>query len=66
MFLADSQENQYQFNLFVNATSQASVPYFSQYMYESILSNAKSSISFTVKTSPFPIFFVFESRVASG
>ena len=52
--------------MFVNATSQQSVPYFSQYMYQSILKTYKPSIEFNVQTVPFPIFYVFESRVASG
>lgn len=51
--------------MFVNATSQVSVPYFHQYMYQSILKNAVGA-EFTVQTSPFPIFFVFSSRVDSG
>lgn len=52
--------------MFVNATSTESVPYFQQYMYESILTNVNKDITFNVFTTPFPIFYVFESRVASG
>ena len=52
--------------MFVNATSQESVPYFSQYMYESVLKQVNPNIQFKVQTAPFPVFFVFESRVASG
>lgn len=42
------------------------MPYFSQYMYQSILKTVDDSIVFNVETVPFPIFYVFESRVASG
>lgn len=34
-------------------------------MYQSILKNVKG-VELNVKTAPFPIFFVFSSRVASG
>lgn len=35
-------------------------------MYQSILTNVNPDITFNVQTSPFPAFFVFESRAASG
>ena len=66
MYKADKDAHDYQINVFVNATSQVSIPYFHQYMYESILSNAKPGLKFETTTAPFPIFFVFASRVASG
>jgi len=66
IYQADKTANNYQVSTFVNATSQMSVPYFHQYMYESILSNVDSNIKFNVQTAPFPVFYVFSSRVASG
>ena len=42
------------------------MPYFAQYMYESIFNSiAEKPIKFTVNTAPFPVFYVFESRVGS-
>lgn len=35
-------------------------------MYQSILANVDSDIKFNVQTAPFPVFYVFSSRVASG
>ena len=56
--------------MFVNATSQESVPYFSQYMYDSILTTVGNEKQKTIKlntvTAPFPIFYVFESRIGSA
>ena len=66
IYKADKGNNEFQINMFVNATSQQSVPYFSQYMYESILTNVNPDATFNVQTSPFPAFYVFESRAASG
>lgn len=45
-----------------------SVPYFTQYMYQSILTtaNTEKEIVFNTETAPFPVFAVFETRVASG
>lgn len=51
--------------MFVNATSSTSIPYFQQYMYQSILKNVNKDVEFEVKTVPFPVFYVFESRVDS-
>lgn len=66
VYKADSAAFNFQVNVFVNSTSQQSVPYFHQYMYQSILKNVNSKIDFQVYTVPFPTFFVFASRVESG
>lgn len=52
--------------MFVNATSESSVPFYSQYIYEAILKNVNSDIKFKTKTVPFPVFYFFESRAAVG
>ena len=49
----------------MNTTSLQSIPYFHQYLYESIFANVDSKITFEVSSAPFPTFFVFSSRVAS-
>lgn len=35
-------------------------------MYQSILKNVNEDVDFEVRTVPFPVFYVFESRVDSG
>ena len=59
IYKADSLNLDFQVNMFVNATSAMSVPYFSQYIYQSILKTAKPEIEFNVSTVPFPIMYVF-------
>ena len=49
----------------MNATSQESVPYFSQYIYESIFATVVPDIKFKVVTAPFPQFYVFTQKVAA-
>ena len=66
IYKADSDKQQYQVNMFVNATSESSVPFYSQYIYEAILKNVNSDIKFKTKTVPFPVFYFFESRAAVG
>ena len=66
VYNADRTNHNYQVNVFVNATSLESVPYFHQYMYDTLLDNIKPGLKLETTTAPFPIFFVFESRVESG
>jgi len=70
IFKAEKTAWDFQVNVFVNATSQQTVPYFHQYMYDSIFTNVNKDLDKTIQlevtTAPFPIFYVFESRVASG
>ena len=66
VYKADMENYDFQINVFVNSTSDMSIPYFHQYMYESILKNVNPNVKFETTTAPFPIFFVFESRVDSG
>lgn len=40
------------------------VPYFHQFMYQSILKTAVG-VEFNVRTAPFPMFYVFELQAAS-
>ena len=64
--MANKAKNNFQINMFVNATSQVSVPYFAQYIYESIFKTVTPGIKFNVVTAPFPTFYLFESRSASS
>ena len=52
--------------MFVNATSTVSVPYYSQYIYQSIIKTANPSADFMTITYPLPTFYIFESRVSDG
>jgi hypothetical protein len=65
VYKASQKNYDFQINMFVNATSEVSVPYFSQYMYESIFTSVRSDIQFNVVTAPFPVFYVFKSKVAA-
>ena len=51
--------------MFLNSTSSQAVPYFSQFMYESILKTVDPTIKFKTTTAPFPVFYVFETRSQS-
>lgn len=59
--------NNFQINLFVNATSSVSVPYFSQYIYQSIIATASpTGALLETTTQPLPVFYVFKQRLSDG
>ena len=66
IYKADTSAQEYQVNVYVNATSDQAVPYFAQYMYEAILANVNDGIKFKTKTSPFPLFHCFAEQVEVG
>ena len=66
IFRADAKKYDFQVNLFVNATSNESIPYFQQYIFDAILKTVDPEISLTTTTAPFPVFAVLRSREASG
>jgi len=53
---------EFQINMFLNSTSSQAVPYFSQFIYQSILKTMQPDLKFNTKTAPFPTFYVFETR----
>lgn len=55
-------KHEYQFNTYLNTTSLDVTAYYPQFMYESILKTA-AGVTFTVNTVPFPVFFVFATRL---
>lgn len=62
-YKSSSTDYNFEVNLLVNATSTVSVPYYSQYIYQSIIKTAKKEADFMTITSPLPTFHVFDSRV---
>ena len=51
--------------MFLNTTSPHAVPYFSQFIYSSILKTVDPTLTFNTVTAPFPVFHVFEMRSQS-
>ena len=68
IYQADKENQVYQFNTYLNTTSQDVTAYYPQFMYESIFKTAldEPDFEFTVNTVPFPIFYVFSSRIAQA
>lgn len=64
IYQADKENQQWQFNTYVNTTSDMVTAYYPQFMYQSILKTAldKPNFEFNVNTQPFPVFWVFQSR----
>ena len=62
IYKADKENNDFQVNMFLNTTSNQVVPYFSQFVYQSILSTVKPGLQFNVVTAPFPTFHIFSLR----
>lgn len=44
IYKADKENNDFQVNMFLNTTSNQVVPYFSQFVYQSILSTVKPGL----------------------
>ena len=61
-YMTDKENFNFQINMFVNATSAVSVPYYSQYIYQSIIATVAPGKQFQTITAPFPTFEIFESR----
>jgi len=65
---ADNESKKFDFNSFVNLTSQGASVYFPQFMYESILKSAVGNHNFTydLTTVSFPVSSVLEDRKKEG
>lgn len=64
-FRANKDTYEFCTNVFFNTTSSQVVPYFTQYLYESILKTANPNIKFNTVNAPFPEFYVFSIRAQS-
>ena len=64
-FRANKDTYEFCANVFLNTTSSQVVPYFTQYLYSSILKTANPKINFNTVTAPFPEFYVFSIRAQS-